>query len=263
MATTPTAPLTTPETIGKKISIIIPCYNEEAGIEYLASRLNPVVEFLQKQYSIELIFVDDGSVDNTFSTLQKYFGVKEYVKIIRHKVNQNIGGALKTGFKNSTGDIIVTTDSDCTYDPNDIPKMLALLDEQTDLINASPYHPKGHVQGVPAYRVFLGKTISRIYQLITGYKVYTFTTIFRVYRRPVVENVFFKSNDFICFAEFMINSLMKRYRVKEFPTTLYVRQYGISKMKFINVIIRHLELIWHVLGLRLKGKFRPKVAKVA
>ncbi len=263
MATTSTTPLTTPKAIGQKISIIIPCYNEEAGIEYLASRLNPVVESLQKQYLIELIFVDDGSVDNTFLTLQTFFGEKDYVKIIRHKVNQNIGGALRTGFQNSTGDIIVTTDSDCTYDPKDIPKMLALLDDQTDLINASPYHPHGHVQGVPPYRVFLGKTISRIYRIITGYKVHTFTTISRVYRRPVVENVFFKSNDFICFAEFMIYSLMKRYKVKEFPTTLYVRQYGISKMKFINVIIRHLELIWHVLGLRFNGKFRPKVVKVA
>ena len=73
-----------------------------------------------------------------------------------------------------------------------------------------------------------------------------------------MENVHFKSNDFICLAEFMIYALMKGYRVKEVPATLHVRQFGMSKIKLYNVIKKHIKLIWHVLGLRLRGKFRRR-----
>src|SRR3989338_4287602 len=145
-----------------RVSIIAPCYNEEEGISNLASKLDPVLAKLQKEHEIEVIFIDDGSKDKTYEMLHKHFGKREYVKIIRHEANKNLGGALRTGFENSTGDIIVTIYIDCTYYPEEILEMLKLI-KYADIVTASPYHPNGGVENVPRYRIFLSKSVSMIY----------------------------------------------------------------------------------------------------
>src|SRR3989338_7731344 len=113
-----------------KISIVIPCYNEEEGLQHLANNLFPVLDQLKKDHDWELIFVDDGSKDNTYQLLQEIFGKQsssqysgqhpaphpiqhpaQYpVHIIRHEKNMNLGAALRTGFAAAQGDIIVTMD---------------------------------------------------------------------------------------------------------------------------------------------------------
>ena len=119
-----------------KLSIIVPCYNEEKGIPHLIKNLDETIKTLKKKYKLELIFIDDGSRDKTYKLLKDNYGSKNYSKIIQHKKNKNLGAALKTGFKNATGDIIATIDSDCTYPPKLIVEMLDLMDESTDIITA-------------------------------------------------------------------------------------------------------------------------------
>jgi len=238
------------------LSIIIPCYNEEDGLANLASQLLPIVEELSKIHSTEVIFVDDGSTDDTYVQLKKYFGETAGIKIIRHEQNKNVGGSLRTGFQNSTGDVIITMDSDCTYPPEAIFQLLEMLDEDTDVVTASPYHPLGRVENIPPYRLFLSKSISYIYSKLTGYRVHTFTALFRAQKRHVVQNVNFRSDDFLATAEMLIYSLMKGYKVKEFSTTLRVRQFGESKMKLYSVIKSHAKFVLEIAGKRLRGNFK-------
>src|SRR3989338_3237314 len=110
-----------------KLSLIVPCYNEEEGISNLQKQLDPILDKLSKSYELELIFVDDGSKDNTLELLQQYFGQRKYTQILKHEVNQNLGAAIRTGFSAATGDVIITMDSDCTYDPQEIFPMLDML----------------------------------------------------------------------------------------------------------------------------------------
>ena len=99
----------------KKLSIIIPCYNEEKTIEEL---LNKVIDVeLPENWKKEIIVVDDGSTDNTKNILKKY---KDKVKIIFKNKNEGKGAALKEGLKHVTGDYILIQDADLEYDPNDI-----------------------------------------------------------------------------------------------------------------------------------------------
>jgi dolichol-phosphate mannosyltransferase len=226
-----------------KLSIIIPCYNEQEGINYLYTQLNPILEILEKTWKLELIFVDDGSTDKTNKLIREYFGKLSYIKIIKHHKNRNLGASIRTGFENSEGDVIITMDSDCTYDPKEIFKLIELLDEETDIVTASPYHPKGRVKNVPEYRLLLSKSISLIYRVITKSKIHTFTALFRIHKRKVIENINFKSNNFLATAEIIIYALMKGYKVKEYPTTLQVRKYGCSKMKLFLVIKSHLKFV--------------------
>ena len=243
-----------------KISIVIPCYNEEEGLQHLANNLFPVLDKLKKDHAWELIFVDDGSKDNTYQLLQEIFGKKSSaqhsIQIIRHEKNMNLGAALRTGFAAAQGDIIVTMDSDCTYDPKGIFDLLKLMDEETAIVAASPYHPNGGVNNVPKYRLALSKAVTAIYRVLTGSEIYTFTALFRAQRKEVVKNIHFTSNDFLSTAEFLIFAMMRGYKVKEYPTVLNVRVFGTSKMKLLRVINSHLHFIGKIAKLRLLGQLR-------
>jgi len=240
-----------------KLSIVVPCYNEEEGIPNLKKKIDPVLLELSKKFELELLFIDDGSKDNTSSLLQDYFKDNDYVKIIRHTHNANLGAAMRTGFFYATGDVIATMDSDCTYNPKGIIEMLDLLDENTSIVTASPYHPKGDVLNVPLYRIFLSKSITKIYRIVTGINIYTFTALFRVYKKEVVKNINFKSNDFLATAEILIKSSFAGYKIKEFPMVLNAREYGSSKIRLLRVIKSHLQFVKKMLVFRLKkGAFK-------
>ena len=115
-------------------SIIVPTYNSESTIEECLQNICNE----SKNFKAEIIVIDDFSKDKTLELLESTFGNRDYVKIIPHKVNQNLGQAIRTGFKAASGDIIVTMDSDCTYSPQGIFEMLGMLDEDTDIVTASP-----------------------------------------------------------------------------------------------------------------------------
>ena len=110
-----------------------------------------------QQYALEVIFVDDGSTDATWSLLHQTFdslnspGMEFH--FLQHEVNRGLGAALRTGFAGVSGDLIVTTDSDGTYKFSTIPALLACLTPGVDMVTASPYHPQGRVVGVPRYRL--------------------------------------------------------------------------------------------------------------
>jgi dolichol-phosphate mannosyltransferase len=234
-----------------KLSIIVPCYNEEKGLPNLFGKLDYALSKLRKNYSVEIIFVDDGSTDRTNELLHEHYG-KDAV-IIRHDRNRNLGAAMKTGFKRASGDFIAALDSDCAYHPDLISEMMGMMGKDADIVTVSPYHPEGRVNNVPGYRLFLSKSISRIYQLLLDSGIWTYTAMVRVYRKNIVKNVKFESDTFLGVTEIMIKSILAGYKVKELPAELNVRKYGVSKMKILSVISGHVGLIARILAYKLFG----------
>lgn len=231
------------------LSVVVPCYNEEAGLHQFFSQTRQLAKNIRNKYALEMLFVDDGSTDKTFSLLsnfkKSFSNPRKHISVVicRHPANRNLGAALKTAFSQVKGDLIATVDADCTYSLDYIPKLLRLLDKGTDIALASPYHPKGASDIKPAYRLFLSKAISRIYSLLTRSNIYTFTAIFRVYKRKVIDNVRPKSDGFLAVTEMLIFALKKGYHAKELPATLTVRKYGKSKMKLLSTIYDHFSLV--------------------
>jgi dolichol-phosphate mannosyltransferase len=235
-----------------KLSIVIPCYNEEDNIEKLKTEFFPVVEKLignqlpdGNQISVvEVVFVDDGSKDNTFDTLKNTFEAYNYpgisVFVEKHEINRGLGAALRTGFKSITGDIIVTTDSDGTYHFSTIPELLGHMTKDVAIVTASPYHPKGEVVGVPGYRIFLSRGSSLLYRILLNWRIHTYTALYRAYRREVVDQIPFAANDFLGQTELMVKAMLKGYRVAEFPAALHRRMFGVSKARLIQTIKSHL-----------------------
>lgn len=238
------------------LSLIFPCYNEREGIGYLLQVLQELQGRLGAGYALELLFVDDGSTDGTAERLEaELAGGRFAARVIRHARNQGLGAAIRTGIGHARGELIATTDSDCTYDPRELVPMLALLEQGADVVVGSAYHPQGGVHNVPAYRLVLSRGCSWLYGLVLGAKIYTYTGLMRLYRAEVVRAVSFQSNDFLAVAELLVRILMAGYRVVEHPMTLTVRQYGTSKAVILRVITDHLGFLWWLL--RHRVRIRP------
>ncbi len=244
-----------------KLSFIIPCYNEADNVNKLHDELLPVIENIvlkgwdsatDESRSAEMIFVDDGSRDDTLVLLQKSFEnihIPDLLfKYLQHPLNLGLGAAIRTGFSGADGDIIVTIDSDGTYEFSEIPALLACLTTGVDIVTASPYHPNGGVIGVPSYRLFLSRSSSFIYRILLNWHVYTYTCLFRAYRSKVIRNVRFNANDFLGGTELLVKAMLKGYVVSEFPAVLHKRMYGVSKAKIRQTIASHLRFqVWILL----------------
>ena len=248
-----------------KLSIVVPCFNEEDNIEKLNDEFFPIVEKIlgsrvdgAQIETIEVIFVDDGSSDSTYDALNNTFGLLSHpsisIKFEKHDVNRGLGAAVRTGFDTVTGDIVVTTDSDGTYHFSTIPALLERLKGKVSIVTASPYHPKGEVVGVPGYRIFLSKGSSLIYRILLSWKVHTYTALYRAYRREVIDEIHFAANDFLGGTELMVKAMLKGYQVDEFPAALHQRMFGVSKAKLLRTIKSHLSfqarLLLHRLHIR-------------
>ncbi|MBU7587109.1 MAG: glycosyltransferase family 2 protein [Nostoc sp. TH1S01] len=225
----------------QSISIIVPCFNESEGIASLKKKLGPVLTELRATRSVEVIFVDDGSSDDTFLILHEYFG--QEAQIIRHPKNKGLSAATKTGVAHSRSDIICTIDSDCTYEPYQLVGLLDFMYKDVDIVTASPYHPKGKVKNVPEWRLFLSKGLSKLYRLVLPQKLYTYTSMFRAYRREVLETVNVNHPGFLGLVEIIAEAMLVGYKVVEYPAELKRREFGQSKLRVARVIWSHLKYI--------------------
>lgn len=219
----------------RSLSILIPCYNEVEGIPNLFEKLTAALPIVEERWDVDLIFVDDGSTDGTSEAIRQHFSSLD-PEVIIHPENRNLGAALRTGFASAPGEVVAILDSDCTYDPQVLVPMLAMLDDGVDLVTASPYHPEGRVDGVPGYRLFLSKSLAWMLRMVMGTDNRTFSAMVRVYRREVIEQVPVRHDNFVSQTQIMCEAIMKGFGVVDYPTTLAVRQFGTSKMKVFSVI---------------------------
>jgi polysaccharide deacetylase family protein (PEP-CTERM system associated) len=228
----------------RPVSVIIPCYNEEATIPYLARALEELRVELAPRYDVQFILVDDGSSDNTWTLLNEYFGPSDNgdALVIRHQVNGGVASAIATGLQYAR-EIACSMDCDCSYDPRELAPMLALLRDGVDLVTASPYHPEGHVANVPSWRVGLSRGASLLYRVITGRKLHTFTSCLRVYRRSVALATPLQHGGFLGVAELAGRFAVSGRTIVEHPATLELRLFGQSKMKILRTIGGHLRLM--------------------
>ena len=118
----------------KKISIIVPAYNEEEVIELFYNKLKEVIDKITEKYQYEIVFVDDGSKDNTLQILKKLRQKDNNINIVSFSRNFGKEAGIYAGLKNSRGDIVVLLDADLQHDPEQIPQMIKYIEEGYDTV---------------------------------------------------------------------------------------------------------------------------------
>lgn len=239
-------------------SIVIPCYNEAEGLPAMHDRLTQALDMLHERGRTQLVLVNDGSRDGTGDLLEQTFGAWTDTVIVHHPTNRGLGAALRTGFANATGEIIITCDSDGTYPFSEIPALLDRLTPDVDLVTASPYHAGGGIENVPAYRVFISKSASLCYRILVDARIHTYTALFRACRRHVIEHITTHADGFLMVTEWLVEALLSGYRVAEYPTTLRVRQYGQSKARVWQITKTHIRYMSSILQRRFFARPQTK-----
>lgn len=224
------------------VTVIVPCHNEEAGLPALLARLRAIRQE-PRTADWSFLFVDDGSTDDTFAELLRAARDESWIQVVRHHENLGLGGALRTGFAHATSPIICTIDSDCTYPPERLPELTALLDSDAEIVTASAWHPHSDEAQGSGFRLLLSRTVSRIYKLLIGQDVYTFTCLFRAYRRDVIQSIRFRADGFAAVAEIMLRAILAGRRIAEVPMPLERRQFGESKLKVSDAVMAHVGLL--------------------
>jgi len=225
---------------GADVTVIVPCYNEQAGLPSLFDRLDAMHRDLP---TWNFLFVDDGSSDETFTALLEATHGRNWVTIVRHNENLGLGAALRTGFQHATAPIICTIDSDCTYPPERLPELVAKINEGSEIVTASAWHPESSAAEGGKIRIYLSRMVSSIYKLLIGQDVYTFTCLFRAYRRETLRATRFRADGFAAVAELMLRAMLSGSRVDEVPIPLGKRYHGESKLKISDAVVAHLSLL--------------------
>ena len=239
------------------ITIVVPCFNEEAVLPFLRDTLQSARQLLGKTYDLQIIVVDDGSTDRTWPVLRELFQSKPEYRLLRHENNLGIAAAILTGIRAAETEIVCSIDSDCTYDPHQLEKLVPMLTPGVDLVTGSPYHPLGQVEDVPRWRLSLSKAASALYRFVLHHKLYTYTSCFRVYRRRAILNLDLKEDGFLGIAELIGKLDLQGSAIVECPAKLEGRVLGASKMKVVRVIAGHLYLLCQLVAMRGRQRFQP------
>ncbi|MEM9342743.1 MAG: glycosyltransferase [Pseudomonadota bacterium] len=218
------------EGTGVALTVVVPCFNEEDGLPYLAGRLARLVKDVTCRVSF--VLVDDGSTDGTWAVMDACFGDWSNVRCVRHERNRGIAAASMTGIRAAEDEMVAVIDSDCSYDPARVVDMIPLLGPDVAMVTASPYHADGGVVGVPEWRLVLSKGASWAYRRLLRNKLATYTSCFRLYRKSAVEQVALRHPGFAGVAETLAALDLAGARIVELPIVLETRIFGQSKLRF-------------------------------
>ena len=199
------------------ISVVIPFYNEKESVGELHERLLCVLQGLGKPF--EIIFVDDGSTDGTFAEIQKLKPVRGF----RFKKNRGQTAAFGQGIRAANGDIVVTSDGDLENQPEDIPRLIAKLDEGYDI--AAGWR-KSRWSDQPFTRRIPSNIASRLISAATGVWLHDHGCNLRAYQKKVFDGVEFTGEMHRMLAAYLG---LRGASVGEVPVSYVARKYGVSK----------------------------------
>ncbi len=216
-----------------KISIVIPVYNEQGSLEKLHDELNEVAQ--EQQYDLEILFVDDGSSDDSWEVIERLSKSDERVRGIRFRRNFGKAAALSAGFDAASAPIVFTMDADLQDDPHEIPRFLSEMRTGWDVISGWK-----KVRHDPWHKVGPSRVFNWLVGAMTGVRLHDHNCGFKCYRREVVQEVhlYGEMHRFV-----PVLAASRGWRVGEVVVHHRPREFGRSKYGVTRIIKGFLDLL--------------------
>lgn len=206
-----------------EVSVVIPAYNEAESVALLAVQVDSVLASLGKRY--EIVFVDDGSTDDTFVELTRVAESVPSVRAVQFRRNFGKSAALTAGFQEAQGKIILTMDADLQDDPQEIPRFLAALEDGNyDLVSGwkFPRHD-------PASKTWPSRLFNSVTARVSGVGLHDFNCGFKAYRRQVVDEISIYGE---LYRYIPVLAHWRGFKVREIKVRHNPRRFGRSKFGF-------------------------------
>jgi undecaprenyl-phosphate 4-deoxy-4-formamido-L-arabinose transferase len=217
----------------ESVSIVVPVYNEAANLPLLWARLRPILRDSTREW--EIVFVDDGSTDDSLEILREYSQEDPRVRVVELARNFGQHSALLAGFRNSCGDVVVTLDADLQNPPEEIPRLLEAIAQGNDVVGGWRETRQDRT-----YRRIASQMHNRITSAIVGVPMHDYGCMLRAYRRHIVDTVV-ACDEKAAFVPALANSFAKR--VAEIPVAHEERHDGQSKYNLFRLAHLSLNLI--------------------
>jgi glycosyltransferase involved in cell wall biosynthesis len=219
--------------VSVKYSIIVPVYNEEDNIEPLFNEIKDVLDAIGED--CEIIFIDDGSSDNSFNNILEINKRNSNVRIIKFRKNFGQTAAMDAGFKSSKGEIIISLDADMQNDPHDIPALIDKIDEGYDVISGWRYNKRNKF-----FRNMTSQIARYLRKIILHDNLNDHGCTLKAYRKECFHdvNLYGEMHRFI-----PAILIWKGYKVTEIKVNHRPRLYGKTKYSFTRVLKGFLDML--------------------
>lgn len=207
-----------------ELSIIVPVFNEQESLESLHQE---ICDSLGGKYTYEVLFIDDGSTDDSFRVLGNIRQGSNNVRVIRFRKNFGQTAALAAGFEHARGDVIIPLDADGQNDPADIPAMIAKLNEGYDIV--SGWRRKRHDNVIT--RTLPSRIANWLISRITGVKLHDFGCSLKAYRADSIRHIrlYGEMHRFIPALASWGGEKVTEMVVNHRPRTCGVTKYGLNR----------------------------------
>jgi len=209
----------------KRLSIIIPAYNEEKTIRFV---LHNVLDVPLDHLSIEkeIIVVDDGSFDGTKEILKEF----KDIRVITHYINQGKGSAIRTGLNHSTGDIIIIQDADLEYDPSDFPELLKpILDGRAQVVYGSRFKKKRYPKRMNLINYAANKFLTLLADVLYFITISDEATCYKVFDAKLLKSIRLTCQEFEFCPEVTAKLAKMRVPIHEVPISYSARTFREGK----------------------------------
>ncbi|MCR9133713.1 MAG: glycosyltransferase family 2 protein [bacterium] len=223
----------TEHSIQPEVSIVVPLYNEAESLPDLVSEIE---KSLTGKYEYEIIFVDDGSNDDSWKVIQSLATGKSFINGISFRTNQGKSSALQAGFEQAKGEFVVTMDADLQDDPNEVPDMIAMLQDGNDVVSGWKKE-----RFDPISKTVPSKFFNYVTRVSSGIKLNDFNCGLKAYRSEVIKNIYLYGE-----LHRYVPVLAKRQgftRIVEKVVKHHPRKYGTTKFGLSRFINGFLDLI--------------------
>ncbi len=173
-----------------KLSVVMPCYNETRTIRDIVAKV------LSQPFDIELLIVDDGSKDGTRDILAELAAAHPQIRVLLQDVNQGKGAALRRGFKEATGDIVLVQDADLEYDPGEYAVLIEPIRQgKADVVFGSRFGGSSH-RVLYFWHSVGNRVLTTLSNMVTDLNLTDMETCYKVFRREVIQSLDLQENRF-------------------------------------------------------------------